>query len=591
MRSLLVASLLLLLAVIPFINADTAASLCCECCTDSCPDTKTTIFAGQTIDAADLTIEQSGDSITFHIAGRYGWEFTEIHIYIGTTEPASNGQGGPAPGQFPIKLENLALTVWDGTYSLADYVTAECDQTLYIVVHLSMRLLLPDGTYQEETGFADGDIEWDLGDNRWGWTMRIEKCCDVPTCSTGGDDGQGCTYTRGYWATHWSGARQKGLQVPWPNPPGEDATLCGIKYMDIFNTAPRGNPFYILGAQWAAATLNAANGASTPTDVSLTAAETLLTQYCEDWSLASEEDRSQALAWSALLDDYNNGVTGPGHCGDGECACACPPPPSNDGCSLTQGYYRTHNKYATTAGLWKPWPIDEDTFLCAQTWYEILNTSPRGDGWNILAIQWIAATLNAANDATMTVVASELLRAETILNTNCMSINRDTQAALREEAIDIAAKLADFNLGNIGPGHCNDGSVIDVSGSYTTTITYDSIISANVLDGLSGSVRAPDGTGNVIGNDPIDVPAGSQLTFIGDGSADLVFFQQQSASHGTGSLTNQASSKGSSSSSNSTALIVGLLVAIAVVAAVVIVASVLLIRRHKRNQAAGSTSN
>ncbi|WP_167757823.1 hypothetical protein [Deinococcus fonticola] len=32
------------------------------------------------------------------------------------------------------------------------------------------------------------------------------------------------------------------------------------------------------------------------------------------WATLSKADRAQVNAWMSALDDYNNGLTGPGHC-------------------------------------------------------------------------------------------------------------------------------------------------------------------------------------------------------------------------------------------------------------------------------------
>lgn len=124
-----------------------------------------------------------------------------------------------------------------------------------------------------------------------------------------GGDGEGCTLTQGYWKTHNVEGRAK--TDPWPL--SEDTELCDQRWVDILWTPPKGDAWYILAHQYIAAELNVASGASTDAelDAALDDAEALLIQC----SIAPE-DRDEAIALSGLLDDFNNGLVGPGHCDD-----------------------------------------------------------------------------------------------------------------------------------------------------------------------------------------------------------------------------------------------------------------------------------
>jgi hypothetical protein len=87
---------------------------------------------------------------------------------------------------------------------------------------------------------------------------------------------------------------------------------------------------------------------------------------------------------------------------------------------------------------------------------EILQAPPdHGDAWNILAHQWIAASLNVAAGASTT---PEI---EAALNTPFVAACV-VDAADRAAAIDTAMTLDDFNNGYIGPGHCDcDDDCVD----------------------------------------------------------------------------------------------------------------------------------
>ena len=124
-----------------------------------------------------------------------------------------------------------------------------------------------------------------------------------------GGDGEGCTLTQGYWKNH--NVEGNASSDPWPIP--EDTELCDQRWVDILWTPPKGDAWYILAHQYIAAELNVASGASTDAelDAALSDAEALLSGC----SIAGE-DRDEAIALSGLLDDYNNGLVGPGHCDD-----------------------------------------------------------------------------------------------------------------------------------------------------------------------------------------------------------------------------------------------------------------------------------
>ncbi len=129
-----------------------------------------------------------------------------------------------------------------------------------------------------------------------------------------------------------------------------------------------------------------------------------------------------------------------------------PPPvdPPDEGCTLTQGYWKNHNKYATTPSQQIPWPISEDTLMCGESWLEILETPPAGDKWYILAHQYIAARLNIAKGASTPAAVIAALSAAEALLPGC-SIDPADEAT----AIAAAETLDDYNNGLIGPGHCD----------------------------------------------------------------------------------------------------------------------------------------
>jgi hypothetical protein len=132
----------------------------------------------------------------------------------------------------------------------------------------------------------------------------------------------GCTSTVGYWKNHtkYSAAKR---DATWDKigPQAEDTPfyLSGKTYLQVLKTATGGNAYYILAYQYIAAKLNVLRGASAPEDVmnALVESEKLFNQYTPAQIAAmksSDPVRQKFISYGSLLDQYNNGQTGPGHC-------------------------------------------------------------------------------------------------------------------------------------------------------------------------------------------------------------------------------------------------------------------------------------
>ena len=131
----------------------------------------------------------------------------------------------------------------------------------------------------------------------------------------------GCTLTQGYWKTH-SDRGPAPYDDAWKNVgPLEEDTLffkSGKTWYTVFWTPPAGNAYYNLAHQYMAAKLNILNGASsTPeVDAAIAGAEALFNAQGVGDTTLSRAERTQALAWASTLDQYNNGLIGPGHCSE-----------------------------------------------------------------------------------------------------------------------------------------------------------------------------------------------------------------------------------------------------------------------------------
>jgi hypothetical protein len=268
-----------------------------------CEPHETSLIAGQQLDTGSVSVSNDADEITIAVDATAPYLLSEVHIYVGTDPVPTNNGGAPAPGQFPYKVEFPEPV---SSYAL-DVALAElgvgCDESLNVAVHASVVSFDRSGNEVfSETAWGFGDEAFE--GSRWGWSFDYGICCELPE-----EEGQGCTLTQGYWRTHNADASVPALQEAWPI--AEDTQLCGMPWLDILHTEPNGDAWLILAHQYIAAQLNLASGASTTdaVDTAMSSAAAYL-----DACAISDADRDAALAASDLLDAYNNGEVGPGHC-------------------------------------------------------------------------------------------------------------------------------------------------------------------------------------------------------------------------------------------------------------------------------------
>ena len=125
----------------------------------------------------------------------------------------------------------------------------------------------------------------------------------------------GCTFTQGYYKNHESYVQK----ILGPNGTLNIGTIANPFLLTAaqidanLETPPKkGDAFYILTHQLITAELNILGGGSAPPAVQQAIADgnALLAD-----KVIMADERDQAIAIAAILDDYNNGLTGPGHCG------------------------------------------------------------------------------------------------------------------------------------------------------------------------------------------------------------------------------------------------------------------------------------
>jgi hypothetical protein len=130
----------------------------------------------------------------------------------------------------------------------------------------------------------------------------------------------GCTLTFGYWKTHSIYGPAAHPDPTWneisPNGPNTIFFLSSQSYLQVLQTSPKGgNAYYILAHQYIAAVLNQLKGASSIPEVDASLAEALafFNTYTPSSTLSTAM-RNEAISNANILDQYNEGIIGPGHC-------------------------------------------------------------------------------------------------------------------------------------------------------------------------------------------------------------------------------------------------------------------------------------
>ena len=135
------------------------------------------------------------------------------------------------------------------------------------------------------------------------------------------------------------------------------------------------------------------------------------------------------------------------------------------GCTLTQGYWKTHSAYgpAPYDDTWDMLGEDDPFFLSGVSYYDLLWTPPTGGNAYIsLAHQYIAAHLNGLNGAAMEGDALTAFNDATSFFSTALidtSYKGKFGGVIRDQILDMAAVLADYNEGAIGPGHCDEATL------------------------------------------------------------------------------------------------------------------------------------
>jgi hypothetical protein len=143
-----------------------------------------------------------------------------------------------------------------------------------------------------------------------------------------------------------------------------------------------------------------------------------------------------------------------------------------DGCTYGKGYWKNHPAEWLDTELSLGGVISDQVELL-----DILGTPPRGDATYILAGQLIAAKLNVLAGADSPAIDATINEADAWLVTN--PLGSDPEGTIRQDGIDLAETLDDYNNGVSVPGSCDDeepGAAMSETTAITSTIRGTTVV-------------------------------------------------------------------------------------------------------------------
>jgi hypothetical protein len=156
-----------------------------------------TLYAGQTIDTGWVCVEIVGDNlvVTYETTEGSCWELTEAHLWVGAdlADMPQTRKGNPKIGNFPHNSGDITGATTHSFSVPLEVLGFSCpadDKMYYVAAHAALRCDNGDGSYQTETGWADGSRFVERG--AWGTFFNVTLTCDCggvnpptdPTCDS-----------------------------------------------------------------------------------------------------------------------------------------------------------------------------------------------------------------------------------------------------------------------------------------------------------------------------------------------------------------------------------------------------------------------
>lgn len=247
-------------------------------------------------------------SCTYQTALPNGDNRTNTATATTTGDSKVNGDSGTAAVTFgaPTTKVDECIDVSDDKFGALGTVCAnQAPKTFEYSTNVGPYDTCGDHQYVNTASFVTGDSASGGSDS---WTVSVNVPCAA-----------GCTLTPGYWKTH-SELGPAPYDDAWALLGGQQQNtpfyLSGKSYYQVLWTPPQGNAYYILAHAYIAAKLNGLNGADlAAVSSTMTSADQFFSSHAPTASLTKAK-RTQVLGWATQLDNYNNGLIGPGHCSE-----------------------------------------------------------------------------------------------------------------------------------------------------------------------------------------------------------------------------------------------------------------------------------
>lgn len=263
-------------------------------------------FSGHNNGAAVVVILDDGSTSDIQILDgsddaylTFGWETTPVDFPVMPSAEIQQGTLWLVVSDIEVPRPAGVKITMGGVITLLDDVFLDNEGDYMDVVELPV--LIPAGITNITVQPVSLDDVTDRDPASLTWNFVAWVLAEPPD-----DPPEGCTYTQGFWKNH---------PDAWPT---NNLSLFDEDAMEIFWTKPKGgNAYIILAHQYIAAELNVVNGTSIPVEVldSWYEAQDLLEQYEEEGTIPKKSsDRDWAIDLATILDYYNNGFIGPGHC-------------------------------------------------------------------------------------------------------------------------------------------------------------------------------------------------------------------------------------------------------------------------------------
>ena len=284
------------------------------------------------VDCASLTVPANGTLVCDYDAdlpdasARTNTATAELqnHDYDSSGAPTNSGTTSFS-GSKNFDFTNATVTEIDESIDVGDSLqgglgtvdAADAPKTLQYGRNVGPYNTCGDRTVENTASFTTNDTGATGQDS---WTVNVNVPCG------------GCTLTIGYWKTHANPlsprtnpdetlkvlASQGGtIWLGTPNG-AKSVAVTSSNVVNLLKMEDASNGINKLYAQLLAAKLNIAHGASgSAVQSTIASADAFLAQYrASQWDNLNKQQRNQVLNWARALDQYNNGLTGPGHCSE-----------------------------------------------------------------------------------------------------------------------------------------------------------------------------------------------------------------------------------------------------------------------------------